>query len=125
MLAEEGIARRGLSDITAIIGGSSLPKPVRTAAIAVFTRLAKAEAKVHGATIDEVHFHEVGALDAIIDIVGSIASLSALGVERVHASAVPLGHGWTESAHGHLPLPAPATLELLAAAADSSGAGSG
>jgi pyridinium-3,5-bisthiocarboxylic acid mononucleotide nickel chelatase len=89
--------------------------PVQQRAIAVFTRLAKAEAAVHGTTVEQIHFHEVGALDAIVDIVGVCAGLHGLGIERLYASGVPLGEGWSKSAHGRIPLPAPATLALLAA----------
>jgi len=107
---------RNLNDVTAIINAADLPQPVKANATAVFSRLAAAEAKVHGATVDQVHFHEVGALDAIIDIVGSVAGLHALKIDHLYASAVPLGSGWVDTDHGKLPLPAPATLELLAAA---------
>lgn len=110
-----GDAHRHLHHIRAIISQSTLPRPVQERAIAVFTRLATAEAQVHGSTLEEVHFHEVGALDAIIDIVGVCAGLQALGVKRVYASGAPLGEGWTNSAHGRIPLPAPATLALLTA----------
>ena len=116
VLAEEQQTHRRLRDVTAIIDGSDLPREVRDRATAVFNRLAAAEAKVHGTPIQEVHFHEVGAIDAMIDIVGAVAGLADLGIERLFASAVPLGSGWIDSAHGRLPLPAPATLELLAAA---------
>ncbi len=78
------------------------------------TRLAQVEAKVHGVPVEQIHFHEVGALDAIVDVVGVAAGLHALGITELYASSVPLGSGWTQSAHGALPLPAPATLELLA-----------
>ena len=108
-----GDAHRHLHHISDIISQSTLPEPIQERAIAVFTRLATAEAQVHGSTLEEVHFHEVGALDAIIDIVGVCAGLAALGVERVYASGAPLGEGWTNSAHGRIPLPAPATLALL------------
>lgn len=111
-----GDAHRHLADIEQIIEASSLSNRVKAKALAVFTRLAEAEAAVHGSTIDEVHFHEVGALDAIIDIVGVCAGLDALGVDRLYASGAPLGEGWTNSAHGRIPLPAPATLALLTAA---------
>lgn len=114
--AAEGHVHRHLSDVRAIIDGSTLPAVVRSRAVAVFTRLARAEAAVHGAGVEEVHFHEVGAVDAIIDIVGVVAGLHALGIERLYASGVPLGHGWIRSAHGRIPLPAPATLALLTAA---------
>jgi uncharacterized protein (TIGR00299 family) protein len=112
----EGHAHRHLADISTIINSSDLPLTVKQNAIATFTRLADAEAKVHGTTRDQIHFHEVGALDAIIDIVGTCAGLHDLGIEKLYASPLPLGPGWTKSEHGQIPLPAPATLELLAAA---------
>jgi uncharacterized protein (TIGR00299 family) protein len=114
--AAEGHHHRHLSDITTIINAAELSPDVKQRAIAVFTRLADAEAKVHGTTREKIHFHEVGAVDAIIDIVGSAAGVAALGIQQVFASAVPLGHGWAKMAHGQIPLPAPATLEILAAA---------
>jgi hypothetical protein len=107
---------RHLGDIRALIERARLAPSVQAHAIATFTRLAMAEAKVHGEPVEHVHFHEVGALDAIIDIVGAAAGLHALGISQVYASGAPLGSGWTESAHGRIPLPAPATLELLATA---------
>lgn len=112
----EGHHHRHLADIAKMIAGAGLAPQVRDRAIAVFERLAAAEAKVHGTTPERVHFHEVGAVDAIIDIVGACQGLEALGIGSLHASAVPLGEGWVDTAHGRLPLPAPATLELLAAA---------
>ena len=111
----EGDAHRHLSDIAAIIRASDLPSAVQEQAIAVFTRLAEAEARVHNTTPEAIHFHEVGALDAIMDIVGVCAGLHELGIARLHASPLPLGHGWAHTQHGRIPLPAPATLELLAA----------
>jgi uncharacterized protein (TIGR00299 family) protein len=107
---------RNLHDVCAIIAAADLPDAVKDRATAVFHRLAAAEAKVHGSTIEAVHFHEVGALDAIVDIVGTVAGLYAIGIARLYASPLPLGSGWVKTAHGQLPLPAPATLELLAAA---------
>jgi len=112
----EGDAHRHLSDIVEIIRAGDLPPVVQTQAIAVFTHLAEAEARVHNTTPEAIHFHEVGALDAIVDIVGVCAGLHELGIERLHASPLPLGHGWAQTQHGRIPLPAPATLELLAAA---------
>ena len=111
---DEGDSHRHLSDIRRLILAADLPTPVQEKAVAVFSRLAQAEAGVHGTGIEEVHFHEVGALDAIIDIVGVVAGLHELGIDQLYASGVPLGEGWTSSAHGRIPLPAPATLALLA-----------
>jgi uncharacterized protein (TIGR00299 family) protein len=105
--------RRHLSDIRTILGSSDLDERVKEKALAVFTRLARAEAKVHGTTIDSIHFHEVGAMDAIVDVVGAVAGLAAMGVERIHCSALNVGGGTVECAHGTLPVPAPATAELL------------
>lgn len=112
----EGHAHRHLADISGIISASDLPAAVKTRAIAVFTRLADAEAKVHGTTRDQIHFHEVGAMDAIIDIVGACAGVHEMGIEKLWVSPLPMGAGWAKTAHGQIPLPAPATLELLAAA---------
>jgi uncharacterized protein (TIGR00299 family) protein len=112
----EAEAHRHLGDIEGIINASDLPAIVKQNAMAVFTRLADAEAKVHGTTRDKIHFHEVGAMDAIIDIVGACAGLHDLGIAKLYASPLPLGAGWANTAHGKIPLPAPATLELLAAA---------
>ena len=106
---------RHLADVLRIIEPANLPAEIKRCAGAVFTRLARAEAHIHNTTTDAVHFHEVGALDAIIDIVGVCAGLHDLEVTALHASPLPLGPGWTNSMHGRIPLPAPATLELLAA----------
>ena len=105
---------RHLADILALVESSGLPAQVVTQVSSVFGRLAEAEAAVHGVTVDEVHFHEVGALDSIVDVVGCVWGLYALGVTEVFCSALPLGEGWVQTAHGRLPLPAPATLRLLA-----------
>ena len=78
-------------------------------------RLAEAEARIHGVTLEEVHFHEVGAVDTLVDIVGLVAGLAHLGVGQVYASALPTGRGSIQTQHGRLPVPAPATLALLAA----------
>jgi len=107
---------RHLRDVQEIIENSALDNQVKQDANRVFRRLAEAEAAVHGTTVEEVHFHEVGAVDSIVDIVGTVWGLNALGVQRVYASAVPTGSGTVSTAHGVLPVPAPATLELLAGA---------
>lgn len=104
---------RHLADITALIEASSLAPRVREHAIAMFRCLAEAEAAVHGTTLEAVHFHEVGAVDAIIDITGAALALETLGITRLYASALPLSSGHVRTAHGLLPVPAPATLEIL------------
>jgi uncharacterized protein (TIGR00299 family) protein len=113
VIVPESGHHRHLADILAIINGSSLSVQVKTNAAKVFTLLAEAEAHVHGTTVDEVHFHEVGALDSIVDITGAMIGLEALGIERLYASALPYGTGSIETMHGRIPLPAPATLEVL------------
>ena len=104
---------RHLHPIVEMIRKGKLSAVARDRAIRVFERLAEAEAAVHGTTVENVHFHEVGALDAIIDVVGAVVCLAFLGVERVVCSAIPVGSGTIECAHGVLPIPAPATARLL------------
>lgn len=104
---------RHLHDIVEIIDRSDLPAPVKDQSKQVFTRLAEAEAKVHGTTIEKVHFHEVGAVDAIVDIVGAVAGIHRLQLERIYCSAIPTGSGTVRCEHGLMPIPAPATAELL------------
>lgn len=104
---------RHLSDIVAIIDGSSLTETVRQDCRRVFQALAEAEAKVHGTTPAQVHFHEVGAVDTIIDVVGTVWGLHYLGIERVLASPVHVGSGFVSCQHGLMPVPAPATAQLL------------
>ncbi|MBU1616230.1 MAG: nickel pincer cofactor biosynthesis protein LarC [Candidatus Margulisbacteria bacterium] len=104
---------RNLADILRLINRSKLPKTVKTLSAKIFRRLAKAEAKVHGTTVNKVHFHEVGAVDAIIDIVGTAIALEKLGIGAIYASPIPHGQGFIKHAHGILPNPAPATAELL------------
>jgi hypothetical protein len=114
--APEQATHRHLSDVQAILAASALAPAVQQQSLRIFTLLAEAEGQVHGLSPKQVHFHEVGALDAIVDIVGVVAGLALLGVEEVYASPLPLGSGWVRAAHGMLPVPAPATLNLLAAA---------
>lgn len=109
---EPDLGHRHLSDIEALIADSSLSERVKERSLSVFRCLAEAEAAVHGSSRDEVHFHEVGAVDSIIDVVGSAIGLDWLGVQRVCASPLPLGSGVVTCDHGTLPVPAPATLEL-------------
>jgi len=106
-------AHRHLHHIVEMIDRSALTPTQRELAARIFHRLADAEAKVHGTTIEKVHFHEVGAVDSIADIVGSAIAWDLLGVERVYCSAIPTGTGFVEIAHGRCPIPAPATGELL------------
>ncbi|MDH4161448.1 MAG: nickel pincer cofactor biosynthesis protein LarC [Nitrospirota bacterium] len=104
---------RHLSDIREIINSSSLSATIKQKSLNIFRRLAEAEAKVHGTDIDHVHFHEVGAVDAIVDIVGSVIGLEHLGITEIIASPLNVGSGSVHTAHGRLPVPAPATVELL------------
>jgi hypothetical protein len=115
-LVVETASDRRFPDLEAMLAplkGSTLPARVRTDAEAILRRLAAAEARVHRVPVEAVHFHEVGALDTLVDVVGAVAGLAALGIDRVYVSALPLGGGSVEAAHGRLPVPAPATAELL------------
>lgn len=104
---------RYLNDILQLIDHSDLSKSVKKKAELIFERLAVAEAKVHNTTKDKVHFHEVGAIDSIVDIVGSVIGIELLGIEEIYASPLPLGSGFVKCAHGLMPIPAPGTLELV------------
>lgn len=104
---------RNLHDIEEILDHSDLPKEVIAKAKEVFLVIAKAEAKVHGSTVEEIHFHEVGAIDTIIDVVGNILALQYLGIEKVFTTPVNTGFGFVECAHGQMLVPTPATAELL------------
>ncbi len=110
---EPGRRFHSLADMLRPIERSALADGVKERATAVLRRLAEAEARVHRVPVDAVHFHEVGDLDTLVDVVGSVAALDALGIERVHVSPLPIGGGTVETAHGRLPVPAPATAELL------------
>jgi uncharacterized protein (TIGR00299 family) protein len=104
---------RHLSDIEAMIGQAELPGAAKEMALRVFRRLGEAEAKLHNVPVEHVHFHEVGAVDAIVDIVGTCVGLELMGIQRLTSSPLNVGSGQTEAAHGRLPVPAPATAELL------------
>lgn len=104
---------RHLHHVEAILERADLPQRVREQARSVFRRLAEAEAEVHGSTPEKVHFHEVGAVDAIVDVTGALLGLDSLGIDTVSASSLPLGGGFVDSEHGRIPVPAPATALLL------------
>ncbi|OQB42725.1 MAG: hypothetical protein BWY06_00553 [Candidatus Latescibacteria bacterium ADurb.Bin168] len=104
---------RRLSDVVELIQRARFSQGAEKNAISVFKRLAEAEASVHGTDPEEVHFHEVGAVDAIVDVVGTCLGIEAMGIEEVHASAIRTGIGTIRAAHGVMPVPAPGTLELL------------
>ena len=104
---------RNFGTIKSIIEKSSLSENVKTTSIAIFEKLANAEAEIHGCEPQEVHFHEVGGIDAIVDIVGTSLCLEKLGITRVMASPLPLGKGFVSCRHGKLPVPAPATVAIL------------
>lgn len=104
---------RHLHQITRIIDNSALSTRVKDTAKSIFTRLAEAEAKVHGTSIENVHFHEVGAVDAIVDVVGAAIGVERLGLARIVCSPIPTGSGVVHCEHGTMPVPAPATAELL------------
>jgi uncharacterized protein (TIGR00299 family) protein len=111
--AEERADGRSFREIAGILERARLDASVRARALAIFEALGRAEALVHGVALDEVYFHEVGAVDAIVDVTGAAIGLARLGVARVTASPVALGEGAVETRHGRLPLPAPTALELL------------
>lgn len=104
---------RRLAHIRDIIGSSTLDERVKTTSIRIFERLAAAEAKVHQTSVEDIHFHEVGAVDAIIDVVGAVAGIAVLGIQKIYCSPLHVGTGTVECAHGVLPVPAPATAELI------------
>jgi len=111
--SEAGQVERTLTEIEVLIGKSGLAEADRKRSLSIFRRLAEAEAKVHNTLPEAVHFHEVGAVDAIVDVVGAVCGLSRLGVEKIQSSPLPLGRGFVSTSHGQLPLPAPAVVELL------------
>ncbi len=114
VLVPEGETRaRHLPEILALVDGSGLSPRSRAAARAVFERIGRAEARVHGVPVEEVHFHEVGALDSIVDVCGAAAAMELLGWPRVLCAPPELGQGFVSTAHGRLPVPPPAVLEIL------------
>jgi hypothetical protein len=113
VITEEQSAHRHLSHISKIIEASSLSAAIKSKGLRVFQTLAKAEAKIHNTTPEKIHFHEVGALDAIVDVMGAVIGLELLGATTVCASPIHVGTGFVQCAHGKIPVPAPATLEIL------------
>ena len=108
-----GHHHRSLPDILKILRESDLDEAIKSKSAAIFQRIAEAEAGVHRQPVESVHFHEVGAMDAIIDVVGAVAGVEALGIETIVCSPLHLGSGTVACAHGVLPVPAPATAELI------------
>jgi pyridinium-3,5-bisthiocarboxylic acid mononucleotide nickel chelatase len=113
VLVHEHQHGRHLAEIEAILHKSSLPGQIQKQAASIFRRLAEVEAGIHGQPVEQVHLHEVGGVDTIVDVVGTLVGLEELGVQQVYASALPLGRGFVQGAHGQIPLPAPATVALL------------
>jgi len=104
---------RNYSDIRSLIEGCPLPEAVKSTSLNIFKRLAKVEARIHNCPVEQVHFHEVGGIDAIVDVVGTALGLDYLGIKKVLASPISLGRGFVTCSHGKLPVPVPATLALL------------
>lgn len=111
--AVQGATERGLADISDLLEASSLEAGVKSLATGIFQRLAEAEAAVHGIPVEEVHFHELGGVDAIVDIVGTALGVKYLGLEKFFCSPLPMGRGTIECAHGVLPVPAPAVAQMM------------
>lgn len=106
-------AHRHLSDIEKIINSSTLSENIKTLSLRIFSKIAEAEAKVHGIPVEHVHFHEVGAVDSIIDVVGAAVCFVSLDIDAVHIGTIELGGGFVNCDHGTLPVPAPATAEII------------
>lgn len=104
---------RHLKDILGLLDRSALPEKIRSKASSIFNLLAETEAAIHSTTPDRIHFHEVGAIDSIIDVIGALIGLEKLGISEIHASPINVGGGFVECRHGTLPVPAPATMKLL------------
>ena len=111
--AHDHAPQRHLREIREIVEKSDVSEKVKQRALRVFTRICEVEGAIHGMSVDEVHLHEVGGVDAIVDVVGVLAGVELLGIERVVVSPLPMGRGFIKGAHGQIPLPAPATLGLL------------
>lgn len=110
---EDAGQSRDFKKIRALLENCPLSAQVKFRSTDIFLKLARAEARIHGCSVEDVHFHELGAIDAVVDIVGTALCLERLGIGKVIASKIPLGSGFVECRHGRLPVPAPATLEIL------------
>lgn len=113
VIVADDVPARHLSDIKQIIEKSDLPQNIKDQSIQIFQRLCEVEAGIHGSSPDKVHLHELGGVDTIVDVVGTLSGLRELGIEKVYSSPLPMGRGFIKGAHGRIPLPAPATLALL------------
>ncbi len=113
VIVADTVPERHLAEIEVIVEGSDLSPAIKSQAIAIFRRMAEVEAGIHGTTLEHVHLHELGGVDTIVDVVGVLLALDALGIEKVYASSLPMGRGFVRGAHGQIPLPAPATVALL------------
>lgn len=113
VVAKESNAHRHLIDVFDIIDKSSLYENVKVMSKNIFMTIGEAEAKVHGTTIDKIHFHEVGAIDSIVDIVGACILIDLLSIDKIYANTIPVGSGFVKCDHGIMPVPAPATAEIL------------
>jgi uncharacterized protein (TIGR00299 family) protein len=113
VIIAEDRPERYLAEIEALVEKSDLPQGIIAQAKAIFRRLAEVEAAIHGTPVEQVHLHELGGIDTIVDVVGVLSALDALGITEIYSSPLPLGRGFVRSAHGQLPLPAPATVALL------------
>ncbi len=113
VIVVDNVPERRLGDIIRVVTESDLDPKIKEKATAIFRKIGAAEAGIHGTSLDEVHLHELGGVDTIVDVVGALVGLDALGIERVVVSPIPLGRGFIKGAHGQIPLPAPATVALL------------
>jgi len=113
VIVVDNVPERRLGDIIRVVTESDLEPKIKEKATAIFRKIGAAEAGIHGTSLDEVHLHELGGVDTIVDVVGAVVGLDALGIEHVVVSPIPLGRGFIKGAHGQIPLPAPATVALL------------
>lgn len=113
VIVADHVPERHLGDIIAIVDNSDLAGDIKARAVEIFRKIGTAEAGIHGTSLDEVHLHELGGVDTIVDVVGALVGLDALGIEHIVVSPIPLGRGTIRGAHGQIPLPAPATVALL------------